>query len=98
MNKRIYISGKITGNDNYQTEFAAAEERIRAAGDIPINPAKLNEVMPQSNWNAYIDVCLTILEKGNIDAIYFLTNWRDSLGASLEQKRAKDLKIKITYE
>ena len=29
---KVYIAGKITGNDHYREEFAAAEEKLRALG------------------------------------------------------------------
>ena len=38
---KVYIAGKITGNPNYREEFAAAERKVRALGDIPLNPAVL---------------------------------------------------------
>jgi len=97
MKKRIYISGAITGNENYKEEFAEAEKTIRAAGDIPINPAKLCDVMPESEWKAYMAVCIAILAEGKIDVVYFLKSWRVSLGSRIEHNLAENLNKQITF-
>lgn len=35
---KVYIAGKITGNENYKAEFAEAEKKLRTLGHIPLNP------------------------------------------------------------
>lgn len=44
---RIYLSGPITGVDNYLENFKAVEKRLKAAGLEVINPAAFNRVMPK---------------------------------------------------
>jgi hypothetical protein len=42
--KVIYLSGRISGNENYKQEFALAEEFLKPLGFYVINPAELDEV------------------------------------------------------
>lgn len=44
---RVYLSGPITGVENYRDNFRNAAERLRADGIMDIiNPAELCEVLP----------------------------------------------------
>ena len=38
---KVYISGKITGNENYREEFAKAQAELEKDGHIVLNPAVL---------------------------------------------------------
>ena len=44
--KRLYLSGKITGTDDYMLRFAAAEKRFERDYEI-INPAKTSATLPE---------------------------------------------------
>lgn len=80
---RVYISGPITGNPNYKEQFEEAENKIRQEGNIPINPAKLDEVMPaDAGHNDYMTMCIPLLSLS--DAICMLHGWRKSTGACIE--------------
>lgn len=39
----VYISGKITGNKNYEAEFNEAEIKLREMGFKVFNPASIKE-------------------------------------------------------
>lgn len=41
--KNVYISGKITGNENYKAEFAKRATELKRMGFYPINPVKIYE-------------------------------------------------------
>lgn len=77
---RIYISGKITGNDNYKDEFSKAEEYLKSKGYKVINPARLD--IPDLTWEEYMNIDLMLL--GNCEFLYQLPNWEDSTGAKIE--------------
>ena len=76
---KVYIAGKITGNDHYREEFAAAEEKLRALGFIPINPAILPDGLDSRD---YMRICLAMLDSA--DAIALMLNWTGSPGANIE--------------
>ena len=90
--KKIYISGKITNNANYKADFEAAEFELKIAGFQPVNPAK--EHLPDgATWADYMRHDIKLL--CDCDAIYMLKGWRESAGAKIEYKLARDLGIEI---
>lgn len=93
---RIYISGPITGTDDYMNRFIAAEIKIRAGGDIPVNPARINAEMPESTHEDYMKVSLALLS--TCDAIYMLQGWSNSAGALEEFDEAVNREMTITFE
>lgn len=93
--KKIYISGKITNNANYEVEFEAAELALKIAGFQPVNPAQ--EHLPDgATWADYMRHDIKLL--CDCDAVYMLNGWRESAGAKIEHKLARDLEIEIIYE
>lgn len=92
--KKVYISGRITENANYKTDFEVAETVLKNAGYEPINPAK--EHLPDgATWVDYMRHDIQLL--CDCDAIYMLAGWRKSEGAKIEHKLAQDLGIEIIY-
>jgi nucleoside 2-deoxyribosyltransferase len=79
----FYISGKITGTDDYLERFAAAEEQLKTAGHVVINPAKMH-----SEWAEGVDydelMLLCFKEIDLADGVYQLADWKDSKGACME--------------
>ena len=93
--KKIYISGKITNNANYKADFEAAELALKIAGFQPVNPAE--EQLPDgATWADYMRHDIKLL--CDCDAIYMLRGLRESAGAKIEHKLARDLGIEIIYE
>lgn len=76
---KVYIAGKITGNENYKAEFAEAEKKLRTLGHIPLNPAVLPEGLEKAD---YMRICLAMLDSA--DAIALMLNWTGSPGANIE--------------
>lgn len=93
----IYISGKITGTDDYLQRFERAEKHLnnRDITDV-INPAKVNSYLPELSYSQYIKMSLCMLEM--CDTIYMLNDWENSIGAKLEWEFAKANNYKIMYE
>lgn len=93
----IYISGKITGTDDYLQRFEIAEKHLNTMNitDV-INPAKVNSYLPELSYSQYIKMSLCMLEM--CDTIYMLKNWENSIGAKLEWEFAKANNYKIMYE
>lgn len=98
MKKVIYISGKVTGTDDYKERFAAAESRLKLQGWRVINPVRKTAHMnPKTTlWSEYMRVCIRLLTR--CDAIYLLRGWRQSKGAVIEQRLAVDLDLDIITE
>ena len=89
---RVYIAGKITGNPDYEDQFAEAENKLRAGGYDPINPAANPE---QPSWVEYMKQSLKQLL--TCDAIALLDGWQQSKGASLEAHVAESLQMPKIY-
>lgn len=80
---RVYISGPITGVDDYLEKFNAAEEYLKSNGHEVINPAKLNSIMPETlDYSEYMRLDYQYLDL--CDAIYLLKDWNISPGSKLE--------------
>lgn len=80
---RVYISGAITGVDDYMERFAEAERCLTKLGYSVFNPAKINAQLPHDltyEEHMWIDLgCLKMC-----GSIYMLRGWRKSLGANRE--------------
>lgn len=80
---KIYISGAITGTDDYMDRFADAEEKPKKEGHSVINPAAVNSMMPaDTTYEEYMEMSLTMLDM--CGAIYMLKGWEKSCGANRE--------------
>ena len=85
---KVYIAGKITGLENYQQKFRAAQDRLEARGYSVMNPA----VLPLGfDYEDYMRICFAMIDV--CDAVYMLDNWRDSPGAIREYEYAKGKEI-----
>ena len=60
---RIYISGPITGIDDYMERFAEVEEKLIEEGYSIMNPASVNSMMPaDTTYEEYMTMSFTMLE------------------------------------
>ena len=92
----VYISGKITGNENYKDDFWKAELWLKLNDYTPINPAKLNEVLPKITYSQLMAIDYKLIEL--CDAIFMLDGWQKSKGACAELSYAKSLGKKVLYQ
>lgn len=95
---RFYISGPITGREpgQYKEEFGRAAEIIRGAGHDAINPAECSEW--NMSWDGFMKIARTVIDSGEVDAIYMLRGWNKSPGASRERFAAIKNGIKVVYQ
>jgi len=101
MKEKIYISGPITGiKHGNRREFIAAEKKLKKLDYKPINPQRLvksTDGLPEFAYDyPALKKCLHLMLKTN--KIYFLKNWKKSLGCRLEYTMAKELNYIIYYE
>lgn len=83
MKERIYISGAITGTDDFMERFAKAQKKLENQGYTAMNPACVNFYMPNDTTHEeYMKVSLCLLNM--CDSIYMLKGWNKSCGANRE--------------
>jgi len=87
---RLYISGKISGNEHYKEDFATARQELKSVGYDVCDPTSfdLAEDIPWAEAMKY-----DIGEMLRCDGVALLPNWEDSKGSCLEARLAKDLGI-----
>jgi len=91
---KVYISGKISGlpYDEVERNFKEAEIRLQEEGYETVNP--LDSGLPvESTWKEHMKADIKMLM--DCDTIYLLKNWKDSVGATIEQKIAVMLNYDI---
>ena len=80
---KVFLSGPITGDDDYKEHFAEVEQALKAQGHIVLNPAIYP---PGLTINDYMSLGLKMLDIA--DAVCFLHGWGDSRGAKIEMDYA----------
>ena len=94
---RIYISGAITGTNDFMERFQKAEEKLKEAGHMVYNPARANSYMPDgTSYEEYMKVSFCLLDLA--DTIYMLKGWENSKGARRELEYAKEKGKAIIFE
>lgn len=90
---RIYIAGKITGNDNWKSDFLEAEKylRERFPDAVIVNPLFIGS--DQKSWKDNMVECIRMLI--TCDTIYLLRDWCMSKGARIEANIANGLGFEI---
>ena len=84
---RIYISGKVTGDQNYKYKFKRAEEDLYTKyalfePKVESMPSKDHLKLDDKSWDECMIECLAYLN--SCDTIYMLKDWKDSTGACIE--------------
>ncbi|MDR0936164.1 MAG: DUF4406 domain-containing protein [Oscillospiraceae bacterium] len=90
----IYIAGKITGDPGYIRKFTDAQLKLMTYGYTVLSPS----ILPSSgfSYDAYIRMSEAMLVE--CDEVYFLNDWKESLGAQREHEIALKLGKIISYE
>ena len=81
---KVYLSGAIASDPNYQEKFGEAERLVAGVGMVPLNPAVLPSGMKQSD---YMRINFSMLDSATI--VLFLDDWQSSPGARLEHAYAE---------
>lgn len=94
---RIYISGAITGTDDYMERFAKAEKELTEQGYSVVNPAKVNAQLPENTtYEEYMKMSFCMLDM--CSGIYMMSGWNKSCGANREYGYALAKDKIIIYE
>ena len=92
----IYLSGPITGIDNYMENFSAAEVRLADKGWHVVNPAKMGWILPvNAEWSDFMMIDFQLLAA--CGCICMLKDWEKSRGAQAEMAFAKENGIRVIY-
>lgn len=92
---KIYVSGQITGNTEFESQFQSMENTLNALGYFALNPVVLDRVQSCSTWEEYMKRDIEYLVK--CDGVCVLPNWQLSRGAKLEVYIAQQLKIPVYF-
>ena len=94
---KVYIAGKITGNEGYRADFDAEEKRLReeierTTGRKPVvlNPANLPEGMDYAD---YMWICFAMIARA--DVVFLMEHWFESNGAKMENSYAQHIGKRI---
>lgn len=96
---KVYISGKITGFDQYKQVFRYTELKLINRGFTVINPVKKNLLCKllillttkRLHWKIYM--IFDIWQLFHCDGIYLIENWEQSKGARIEKAIADILNL-----
>lgn len=95
--RMIYISGKVSGTDDYMERFAKAEKELTEQGFYVINPAKMDGVLPKCcSYEDFMKIDLALLEM--CEGIYMLKGWEKSCGANREYDYALAKDMTVMFE
>ena len=75
----IFISGPITGVDDYKQKFAEVEDKLTKQGHIVLNPTSINPNLP---YEDLMQLCFKMIDIA--DTVYFISGWASSKGAMRE--------------
>lgn len=93
---RVYISGKITGDEHYLKKFLDAEIALRAKGYEVLNPCDVSQCFPFLSYDEFMRLDLALVDMA--DALYMLRDWGESKGAVAELRRAVKAGKEIYFE
>jgi hypothetical protein len=98
--KSVYLSGGISGVDNYKANFSRAYALVGGCGFAVVSPVLIGQMVEhrlrrkkEITWFDYMRGCVGVL--AHCDAIAMLPGWQKSKGARIELRIAKDLGLEI---
>lgn len=80
---KIYLAGKITGEERYREKFGKAAGELRRQGYAVMNPGALPNGF---EYRDYMKVCTAMMDV--CEVVCFLPDWKDSFGAKYEYGHA----------
>jgi hypothetical protein len=95
MKQKLYISGAITGVENYKERFDNAEKNLAEFYSV-VNPTKEVPYNSFFKWEDYMLADLKLLKE--CEGVYLLRGWENSTGAKIEKFFAERMHLFILFE
>lgn len=90
----VFISGKITGDDNYTDKFIDKGFKLLSQGYKVLNPVLC--VPKTLDYEKQMNMCFNMIDLADI--VYFLKDYKESQGAMREWHYAMAKNKSIIYE
>lgn len=92
--KKIYIAGKISGEDlaSCTMKFGKVQNELETQGFEVLNPLEIVGTW-KITWEDAMKKCIAALITA--DAVVLLPDFKESKGAMIEEKLASDLNIRV---
>ena len=84
---RVYLSGAISSNANYERDFSKAQKKLESQGYEVVNPCFLKTYLPFLKWEDYMKIDLGLID--TCDSLYLIQGWTKSKGSRFELEYAK---------
>ena len=91
----IYLSGSITDNPDYKSDFLKAYELCRKKFGDSVEIFNPCSVTNKNTWLEYMIADLEHLKQ--CDSVVFLQGWKKSSGCMVEKICAEKMNLKIYY-
>ena len=96
--RKIFISGRITGDPNYVEKFLQAEKRLKVGWKV-VNPCRLHLFgLPMECYSWRICMVVTVWNLIKCSTVYMLRDWKESRGARIEYKIARIFNKRIFFQ
>ena len=82
MNNLLFISGKITGDNNFKAKFKETQDKLISQGYRVLNPCWIDAEIADLEHSEYLHIDFAMIDIA--DTIYMLSDWQDSTGARME--------------
>jgi len=93
---KIYLSGKMTGIENYNyNKFNLVAKALRESGCNVINPAEMNSEVDWE-WKDFMKEAIKMMM--DADVLFVLNGYETSIGANVEIELAEKLGIGVVYQ
>ena len=90
----VYLSGPVTGIDDYAERFNKAQEAVSGKGYDPVSPISVVALRGSIfTWSDCMKVCISLMEK--CDCMVMLDGWRTSVGARIEHAWAEKIGLPV---